>query len=140
MRKICWILQNNLIKESTLNQVKNALIKEGVSFVFKTKAILGALTLDMISVLFGGAIALAAVFATDILQVGSEGFGILVAAPNVGSFLTMLVTAYIPIVRKAGMKLLVAVTQELGVVTVVAALVPARRATSIDPTRALQGE
>jgi MFS family permease len=84
-------------------------LKEGVNFVFKTKAILGALTLDMVSVLFGGAIALAAVFATDILNVGSEGFGILVAAPNVGSFLTMLVTAYIPIVRKAGLKLLVAV-------------------------------
>jgi len=84
-------------------------LKEGVNFVFKTKAILGALTLDMISVLFGGAIALAAVFATDILNVGPEGFGILVAAPNVGSFLTMLVTAYIPIVRKAGLKLLVAV-------------------------------
>lgn len=84
-------------------------LKEGVNFVFKTKAILGALTLDMVSVLFGGAIALAAVFATDILQVGPEGFGILVAAPNVGSFLTMLVTAYIPIVKKAGMKLLVAV-------------------------------
>ena len=84
-------------------------LKEGVNFVFKTKAILGALTLDMISVLFGGAIALAAVFATDILNVGPEGFGILVAAPNVGSFLTMLVTAYIPIVKKAGIKLLVAV-------------------------------
>ncbi|OUS01534.1 MFS transporter [Flavobacteriales bacterium 33_180_T64] len=84
-------------------------LKEGVNFVFKTKAILGALTLDMISVLFGGAIALAAVFATDILNAGPEGFGILVAAPNVGSFLTMLVTAYIPIVKKAGVKLLVAV-------------------------------
>ena len=84
-------------------------LKEGVNFVFKTKAILGALTLDMISVLFGGAIALAAVFATDILDAGPQGFGILVAAPNVGSFLTMLVTAYIPIVKKAGLKLLVAV-------------------------------
>ncbi|WP_299223350.1 MFS transporter [uncultured Psychroserpens sp.] len=84
-------------------------LKEGVNFVFKTKAILGALTLDMVSVLFGGAIALAAVFAEDILQVGSKGFGILVAAPNVGSFLTMLVTAYIPIVKKAGAKLLFAV-------------------------------
>lgn len=84
-------------------------LKEGVNFVFKTKAILGALTLDMISVLFGGAIALAAVFATEILHVGPEGFGILVAAPNVGSFITMLVTAYIPIVKKAGLKLLVAV-------------------------------
>jgi MFS family permease len=84
-------------------------LKEGVRFVFKTKAILGALTLDMIAVLFGGAIALLPVFAQDILNVGSEGFGILRAAPAIGAFLTMLTTAYIPISRKAGMKLLVAV-------------------------------
>ncbi len=84
-------------------------LKEGVNFVFKTKAILGALTLDMFSVLFGGAIALLAVFAEDILKVGPQGFGILVAAPSVGSFLTMLVTAYIPISKNAGMKLLVAI-------------------------------
>jgi MFS family permease len=84
-------------------------LKEGVNFVFKTKAILGALTLDMFSVLFGGAIALLAIFAEDILKVGPQGFGILVAAPSVGSFLTMLVTAYIPISKNAGMKLLVAI-------------------------------
>ncbi|AUC83051.1 MFS transporter [Lacinutrix sp. Bg11-31] len=84
-------------------------LKEGVSFVFKTKAILGALTLDMVSVLFGGAVALLAVFAEDILKVGPQGFGILVAAPSVGAFLTMLVTAYIPISKNAGMKLLVAI-------------------------------
>ena len=84
-------------------------LKEGVRFVFKSKAILGALTLDMFSVLFGGAIALLAVFAEDILKVGPQGFGILVAAPSVGSFLTMLVTAYIPISKDAGKKLLVAI-------------------------------
>jgi len=84
-------------------------LKEGVNFVFKTKAILGALTLDMVSVLFGGAVALLAVFAQDILKVGPRGFGILVAAPSVGAFLTMLVTAYIPISKNAGMKLLVAI-------------------------------
>ncbi|GAA4233675.1 nickel resistance MFS transporter NreB [Postechiella marina] len=84
-------------------------LKEGVRFVFKTKAILGALTLDMVSVLFGGAVALLAVFAEDILKVGPEGFGILVAAPSVGAFLTMLVTAYIPISKNAGMKLLAAI-------------------------------
>ncbi|MEP1489931.1 MAG: MFS transporter [Algibacter sp.] len=84
-------------------------LKEGVNFVFKTKAILGALTLDMISVLFGGAVALLAVFAEDILKVGPKGFGILVAAPSVGAFLTMLVTAYIPISKNAGMKLLAAI-------------------------------
>ena len=84
-------------------------LKQGVRFVFKTKAILGALSLDMIAVLFGGAVALLPVFAQDILNVGSEGFGILRAAPAVGAFLTMLATAYIPISRRAGMKLLVAV-------------------------------
>lgn len=84
-------------------------LKEGVRFVFKTKAILGALTLDMIAVLFGGAVALLPVFAQDILKVGSEGFGVLRAAPAVGAFLTMLVTAYLPISKHAGMKLLGAI-------------------------------
>lgn len=84
-------------------------LKEGISFVFKTKAILGALTLDMVSVLFGGAVALLAVFAEDILKVGPQGFGILVAAPSVGAFLTMLITAYLPISKNAGLKLLVAI-------------------------------
>nr|BFF39407.1 nickel resistance MFS transporter NreB [Tenacibaculum mesophilum] len=84
-------------------------LKEGVRFVYKTKAILGALTLDMISVLFGGAVALLPVYAQDILKVGPEGFGALRAAPAIGAFLTMLVTAYIPISRNAGMKLLTAI-------------------------------
>ncbi|MGZ0015809.1 MFS transporter [Yeosuana sp. AK3] len=84
-------------------------LKEGVQFVFKTKAILGVLTLDMVAVLFGGAIALLPIFAQDILKVGSEGFGILRAAPAVGAFLTMLITAYLPISKHAGMKLLGAI-------------------------------
>jgi len=84
-------------------------LKEGVRFVFKTKAVLGAMTLDMVAVLFGGAIALLPIFAQDILKVGSEGFGVLRAAPAVGAFLTMLITAYLPISKNAGMKLLVAI-------------------------------
>lgn len=84
-------------------------LKEGVRFVFKTKAILGALSLDMIAVLFGGAVALLPVFAQDILKVGSEGFGLLRAAPAVGAFITMLITAYIPISKNAGLKLLAAI-------------------------------
>lgn len=84
-------------------------LKEGVKFVFKTKAILGAITLDMIAVLFGGAVALLPIFAQDILKVGSQGFGVLRAAPAIGAFLTMLITAYIPISKSAGLKLLVAV-------------------------------
>ncbi|MCG8733151.1 MFS transporter [Tenacibaculum finnmarkense] len=84
-------------------------LQEGIHFVFKTKAILGAITLDMISVLFGGAVALLPIYAQDILKVGPEGFGALRAAPAIGAFLTMLVTAYIPISKNAGLKLLAAI-------------------------------
>jgi MFS family permease len=84
-------------------------LKEGIKFVYTTKAIFGAITLDMISVLFGGAVALLPIYAQDILKVGPEGFGALRAAPAIGAFLTMLVTAYIPISKNAGMKLLVAI-------------------------------
>lgn len=84
-------------------------LKKGVQFVFNTKVILGAITLDMIAVLFGGAVALLPIFAQDILHVGSEGFGVLRAAPAVGSFLMMLSSAYFPLNKKAGLKLLAAV-------------------------------
>lgn len=84
-------------------------LKEGLQFVFKTKAVFGALTLDMIAVLFGGAVALLPIFAQDILQVGSEGFGILRAAPAVGAAITMLGATRFPLHKKAGKKLLWAV-------------------------------
>lgn len=84
-------------------------LKKGVRFVYKTKVILGAITLDMIAVLFGGAVALLPVFAQDILNVGSEGFGVLRAAPAVGSFLMMFMSAYFPLNKNAGFKLLAAV-------------------------------
>ncbi|RZV64349.1 MAG: MFS transporter [Flavobacteriaceae bacterium] len=105
---LLWIPKKPILNPKIGEPVIQSL-KEGVRFVFKTKAILGALTLDMIAVLFGGAIALLPIYAQDILKVGSEGFGVLRAAPAVGAFLTMLITAYIPITRKAGMKLLGAV-------------------------------
>ena len=84
-------------------------LKEGVRFVFSNKAILGALTLDMIAVLFGGTVALLSVFAQDILNVGAQGFGVLNASISLGSILTMFITTYIPISKNAGMKLLVAI-------------------------------
>lgn len=84
-------------------------LKEGVKFVFKNKTILGALSLDMFAVLFGGAMALLPIFAQDILKVGSEGFGILRAAPAVGAVITMILSAYISLNKKAGIKLLSAI-------------------------------
>ena len=110
---LSFILLFGISKKPVLNpKIGEPLVqslKEGVRFVFKTKAILGAISLDMIAVLFGGAVALLPVFAQDILKVGPEGFGMLRAAPAVGAFMTMLVTAYIPISKHAGLKLLVAI-------------------------------
>jgi MFS family permease len=63
----------------------------------------------MVAVLFGGAVALLPVFAQDILKVGPEGFGVLRAAPAVGAFITMMISAYVPLYKKAGMKLLGAI-------------------------------
>lgn len=106
---VTFFIRRKPIMNSKKGEPIGKSLKEGISFVFKTKAILGAITLDMISVLFGGAIALLPVFAQDILEVGSKGFGFLRAAPAVGAFLTMLITAYIPISKNAGMKLLSAI-------------------------------
>lgn len=84
-------------------------LKEGIRYVWNTKVILGAITLDMIAVLFGGAVALLPIYAQDILQVGAEGFGILRAAPAVGALLIMFTSAYFPLDKNAGIKLLTAI-------------------------------
>lgn len=84
-------------------------LKEGIVFVKESKAVLGALTLDMVAVLFGGAVALLPIYAQDILQVGSQGFGVLRAAPAVGAAITMLGSAYYPLHKNAGKKLLWAI-------------------------------
>jgi MFS family permease len=79
-------------------------LKEGVKFVYNNKTILGALSLDMVAVLFGGAVALLPIFAQDILKVGPEGFGVLRAAPALGAFIIMFISAYVPLNKNAGMK------------------------------------
>ncbi|NAY91787.1 MFS transporter [Muricauda sp. JGD-17] len=84
-------------------------LKDGLRFVFRSRAIFGALTLDMVAVLFGGAVALLPIYAQDILHVGSEGFGILRAAPAVGASITMIASTRFPLHKKAGKKLLWAV-------------------------------
>ncbi|MFN8575771.1 MAG: MFS transporter [Candidatus Sericytochromatia bacterium] len=62
-------------------------ISEGLKFVFNNQIILGALSLDLFAVLFGGAVALLPVFADEILHVGPKGLGIMKAAPAVGALL-----------------------------------------------------
>jgi MFS family permease len=81
----------------------------GIRFVRSQPVILGALTLDLFSVLFGGAVALLPVFAAEILHVGPQGLGILRAAPAVGAVLMSLLLAHRPPLRRAGRTLLVSV-------------------------------
>jgi MFS family permease len=78
----------------------------GVRFVRSQPVLLGAITLDLFSVLFGGATALLPIFAADILHAGPEGLGVLRAAPSVGAVLMSLVLAHRPPLRRSGAVLL----------------------------------
>ena len=82
---------------------------DGVRFVFTEKIVLGALTLDLFAVLFGGATSLLPIFARDILQVGEKGFGLLRSAPAVGSIMMSLWLTFYPPTRHAGRRLLICV-------------------------------
>lgn len=84
-------------------------IKEGVKFVFSNQVFLGAITLDLFAVLFGGAVALLPIYAQDILMVGPQGLGFLKAAPSLGSFIMAAVNVYWPPLKNTGKKLLFAV-------------------------------
>lgn len=84
-------------------------VKEGLRFVFRTKEVLAALSLDLFAVLFGGAVAMVPVFARDILHVGAKGFGFLNAASDVGSICIVIVLTLSPLKKQQGRKLLMAV-------------------------------
>jgi MFS family permease len=81
-------------------------VLEGLKFVGSTQILLGAILLDLLAVLFGGAVALLPVFARSILHVGPTGLGILRSAPAVGALLAAAVVTRRPISRHAGRTLL----------------------------------
>ncbi len=66
-------------------------VKEGLAFVFRTKELLGAISLDLFAVLFGGAVAMVPVYARDILKVGAQGFGFLNGASDMGSICIVVI-------------------------------------------------
>lgn len=74
----------------------------GVRFMFKTKLLLAASSLDLFAMLLGGATALLPVVAKDILHVGPVGFGWLRAAPSIGAVVMAFSTAHLPPWRRAG--------------------------------------
>jgi MFS family permease len=81
----------------------------GLRYVFSHKVLLGAVSLDLMAVLFGGATALLPIFAKDILHVGPTGLGILRAAPAAGALVTSVILTHVTIERAVGRKLLGAV-------------------------------
>jgi MFS family permease len=93
-------------------------LKEGLRFIRNTKEILAAITLDLFAVLFGGAVTLLPVYATDILKVGPQGLGLLRAAPSIGALVMAVTLAFLPAFKHAGRTLLLAVAG-FGLATIV---------------------
>lgn len=77
-------------------------IKEGLSYIKNTHELIGVMTLDLFAVLFGGAVAMVPVYATDILNVGSRGFGILNAATDIGAIISIIFLTFYPLKKNQG--------------------------------------
>lgn len=84
-------------------------VKEGLRYVWGNKIILGAISFDLFAVLLGGATALLPAFASDILKVGADGFGLLRSGPAIGSALMALALSRWPLRRHAGRRMFFAV-------------------------------
>ncbi|MFW2002368.1 MFS transporter [Acinetobacter ursingii] len=91
---------------------------EGFRFIWKTKIVLWAISLDLVSVLFGGVVALLPIFAEDILKVGPEGLGYLRAAPSIGALITMIALTRFPPTHHAWRNMLLAVAG-FGIFTII---------------------
>lgn len=104
-------------KKETLQQSLSA----GIKFVFSNQLILGALSLDLFAVLFGGAVAMLPAFADKILHVGSVELGFMRAAPAIGAVLTAFIIAYKPPTKNAGRNLFLSIAA-FGVATVLFAI------------------
>ena len=109
---ICFILISLLQKRTfPTMETENVLqsLTDGFRFIWKTKIVLWAISLDLVSVLFGGVIALLPIFAEEILKVGPEGLGYLRAAPSIGALITMIALTKFPPMHHAWRNMLLAV-------------------------------
>jgi MFS family permease len=84
-------------------------ITEGLRFVLATKEVLGALSLDLFAVFFGGIVAIIPIYTSEILHVGAKGFGWLNAATDLGAIISVIALAAYPMKQKQGKKLLISV-------------------------------
>jgi len=98
-------------------------VMEGVRFAYRTKIIFYSISLDMLSVLFGGVVAILPIYAEDILHVGAGGLGILRAAPSAGAIVTVIALARFSVVKNPWRNLLIATTG-FGIWTLIFAVSP----------------
>lgn len=106
---ISFIAPKPILVKPDDNQKTWSSMKEGLRFVFKHKIMLGAISLDLFAVLFGGVVALIPEFNTEILKAGPLAFGWLNAAMDIGSALVMIALTFRPMKKKQGYKLMFAV-------------------------------
>lgn len=109
---ICFVLINLLQKRDFPKiETENVLhsLGDGFRFIWNSKIVLWSISLDLVSVLFGGVIALLPIFAEDILKVGPEGLGYLRAAPSIGALMTMIALTRFPPTQHAWRNMLLAV-------------------------------
>lgn len=109
---LCFMLINLLQKRNFPVMEEHRVLDslgEGFRFIWKTKIVLWAISLDLVSVLFGGVIALLPIFAEDILKVGPEGLGYLRAAPSIGALVTVIALTKFPPTQHAWRNMLLAV-------------------------------
>jgi MFS family permease len=102
-------IPSRTLPETTEEQGVIEKIKAGLKFVFNHQIILGALTLDLFAVLFGGAVALLPIFTAEILNTGKWGLGVLRAAPAIGALVMATLLIHNPIRRNLGKILLYSV-------------------------------
>ena len=81
-------------------------LQAGWQFLWEQKVLLSIMSLDMLSVLFGGAVAVLPIFADQVFHVGASGLGFLRAAPAVGAALTSLILAVYPLREATGNRLM----------------------------------
>ena len=84
-------------------------VLQGIAFIRRTPVLLGAISLDLVAVLLGGAVALLPLFARDVLHVGPEGLGLLRSAPAVGALVAGILLTRRPLRKRVGRRLLVVV-------------------------------
>jgi MFS family permease len=111
---ICGAVATALVRSPTRPPAQAGsrwtLVKEGLAYVWANKVVFGAISLDLAAVILSGATALMPAFARDVLKAGSQGFGLLRAAPTAGAGLVAFYLSLNPIRRGAGWKMFAGVT------------------------------